>query len=53
MGADEIIFLVKGEVKERGSYTKLLNQHRLYYERWTVTDNVDGIERLEASMYAL
>jgi len=31
-GANKIIFLKKGEVKERGSYTKLLNQHRLYYK---------------------
>ena len=31
-GADKIIFLEKGEVKERGSYTKLLNRRGLYYK---------------------
>ena len=31
-GIDKIIFLKKGEVKKRGSHTKLLNQHGLYYE---------------------
>jgi ABC-type multidrug transport system fused ATPase/permease subunit len=31
-GANEIIFLKNGEIKERGSYTKLLNRRRLYYK---------------------
>ena len=31
-GANKIIFLEKGEIKERGSYTKLLNRRRLYYK---------------------
>jgi len=31
-GANKIIFLEKGEVKERGSYTKLLNRCGLYYK---------------------
>jgi ATP-binding cassette, subfamily B, heavy metal transporter len=31
-GANKIIFLEKGEVKERGSYTKLLNRYGLYYK---------------------
>jgi len=43
-GADEIIFLENGEVKERGSHTELLNQRGSYYEMWTVTDNIDGTE---------
>jgi len=29
---NEIIFLKKGEVKERGSYTKLFNWYGLYYK---------------------
>jgi len=36
--------LEKGEVKERGSHTELLNQCGLYYEMWTVTDDVDKTE---------
>ena len=31
-GTDKIIFLKKGEVKERRSYTKLFNQYKSYYE---------------------
>jgi len=43
-GANEIIFLEKGEIKERGSYTELLNWRRLYYKMWIVLDNIDGME---------
>ena len=43
-GVDKIIFLKKGEVKERGSHTELLNRYRSYYEIWTATDNVNGME---------
>ncbi|OCK98595.1 P-loop containing nucleoside triphosphate hydrolase protein, partial [Cenococcum geophilum 1.58] len=31
-GADKIIFLEKEKIKERGSYTKLLNQRKSYYK---------------------
>jgi len=31
-GANKIIFLEKGEIKERGSHTELLNRRGLYYE---------------------
>jgi ATP-binding cassette subfamily B protein len=43
-GADEIIFLEKGEVKERGNHTELLNRRGSYYEMWAATDDVDGTE---------
>ena len=43
-GANKIIFLKKGEVKERGSYTELLNQCGSYYKIWTATDDVDETE---------
>ena len=41
---NKIIFLKKGEVKERGSHTKLLNRRGLYYEIWIAIDNMDGME---------
>ena len=47
-GANEIIFLEKGEVKKRGSHTKLLNRRGLYYKMWIVTDNMDGIEGVKS-----
>jgi ABC-type multidrug transport system fused ATPase/permease subunit len=31
-GANKIIFLENGEIKERGSYTKLLNRRGSYYK---------------------